>query len=296
MSTGDGLHAAPSLDAADWLIDEGGKMGYRVSSLIPEGFDAYVRILHPADGEMLESGEPRRIAWRQVAEAHGKEIHPEVDWEDLVGHLHGDGESGEPWPDIGSLPEREHRRLAGIAAGHTSSDRYWLAWWEGFGYGPRESRPLRRRRWYADRFKERLLKLLLSRFYRHWRWSGEEMVHVARRDRRGRRLGDESPSQPAYLPEGTPLFDRRGRRYGLVYSSDPLAAASYEERPIGISPQLWWPDDRSWIVATEIDLVSTYVACSRPLAEDLMADDQLEAIRVELDHSVCLDRSWWDDQ
>lgn len=294
--TGDGLHAAPSLDPADWLVDETGRMGYRVSSLVPEGFDAYVRILHPADGELLESGQHRRIAWRQVAEAHGKEIHPEVDWEDLVGHLHGDGESDEPWPYIGSLPEREHRRLAGIAARHTSSDRYWLAWWEGFGYGPRESRLLRRRRWYVDRLIERILMSLLSRLPLRWEWSAQEEVHVVRRGWHGSKRTVDPPSQPAYLPERTPLFDRPGRRYGLVYSSDPLAEASYEERPIGISPQLWWPDDRSWVVATEIDLVSTYVACSHPLADALMADDELEAIRVEPEHSICLDRSWWDDQ
>ena len=47
MNAGSQLHAAPSLEAADWLVDESGEMGYWVSSLVPEGFDAYVRILHP---------------------------------------------------------------------------------------------------------------------------------------------------------------------------------------------------------------------------------------------------------
>lgn len=271
-------------------------MGFRVSSLVPAGFNAYVRILHPAEDEPPESGERRRITWRQVADEHGKELHPEVNWEDLVGHLHGDGESDGPWPCIGSLPEYEHRRLAVLAARHTSSDRYWLAWWEGFGYGPREWRLLHRHRWHVDRFKERLVIPLLLRLPLRWEWSTEEGAHVVHRSRRGGKRTVEPPSRPAYLPEGTPLFDRPGRRYGLVYSSDPLAEASYEGRPIGISPQLWWPDDRSWIVATEIDLVSTYVACSHRLADDLMADDELEAIRVEPEHSICLDRSWWDDQ
>ena len=306
MNAGSQLHAAPSLAAADWLVDESGEMGYRVSSLVPEGFDAYVRILHPADVDVLESGEFRWATWRETAAKHGKDLHPEVHWEDLVGHLDGDGEPGEPWPWLGSLPEREHRRVVEIAARHTASDRYWLAWWNGYGIGPSQARPLRRigwlgyfpwrpkwrvgesmarplRRigWFADRLKERLLMPLLLRLPLRWEWHSGEGVH-------------ESPSQPAYLPEGSPLFERPGRHYGLTYSSDPSAAASWEGRPIGISPQLWWPDDRSWIVATEIDLVSTYIACSGQLADELMSDDQIEAIRVEPGHSVCLDRSRWE--
>ena len=282
MNAGSQLHAAPSLEAADWLVDESGEMGYWVSSLVPEGFDAYVRILHPADVDVLESGEFRWATWRETAAKHGKDLHPEVHWEDLVGHLDGDGEPGEPWPWLGSLPEREHRRVVEIAARNTASNRYWLAWWNGYGIGPREARLLRRRRWFAGRLKDALLTpLLLLPGRREWRHG----IHGI--------AGYESPSEPAYLPEGTLLFERPGRHYGLTYSSDPLAEATFEGRPIGITPQLWWPDDRSWIAATEIDLVSTYIAGSDGLVDELMADDQLEAIRVEPGHSICLDRSRW---
>ena len=305
MNAGSPLHAAPSLAAADWLVDEDGEFDCRVTSLVPAGFDAYVRVLHPAPGELLESGERRSVTWRDTAEKHGKDLHPEVHWEDLVGHLDRDFE---PWPETGSLPQHQRGQVADIVAGHTSSDRYWLAWWDGYGYGPREARPLRRVRWsgylpwrpsrrvgermarplrrvgcFGGGLKDRLLTPLLLRLpegrMRHHGVS--PTAHV-------------SPSQPAYLPDGTPLFGRPGRHYGLTFSSDPLAEATWEGRSIGVSPQLWWPDDRSWIVATEIDLVSTYIAGSRELADELMADDQLEAIRVEPGHSVCLDRSKWE--
>ena len=279
MTAEGALHAAPSLAAAGWLVDESGEMGYRVSSLVPEGFDAYARILHPAPVDVLESGEFRWAPWRETAEKHGEDLHPEVHWEDLVGYLHGEGESGEPWPELGSLPAREHRRVAEIAGLHTTSDRYWLAWWNGYGIGPREPRLVRRRRWFAERLKDALLVPLL--------------LLPARREWYHGTATHESPSQPAYLPEGTLLFERPGRHYGLTYSSDPLAEATFEGRPIGITPQLWWPDDRSWIAATEIDLVSTYIAGSDGLVDELMADDQLEAIRVEPGHSICLDRSRW---
>ncbi len=270
-------------------------MGYLVGSLVPEGFDAYVRVLHPAPVDVPESGDHRWGTWRETAENHGKELHPEVHWEDLVGHLHGDGESGEPWPWLGSLPEREHRRVAAIAARHTASDRYWLAWWNGYGIGPRQAWLVRRRQRFTEGLKEAILMPLLLRLARRLEWYSQEEVHVARRGRRGRRAADESPSRPAYLPEGTPLFERPGRHYGLTYSSDPLAEASYQGRRIGISPQLWWPDDRSWLVATEIDLVSTYIGGSDRLADELLADDQLEAIRVEPRHSISLAPSWWND-
>ena len=145
------------------------------------------------------------------------------------------------------------------------------------------ARPLRQIGWFADRLKDRLLTPLLLRLPEGRVWYHGVSAAAPR-----------SPSQPAYLPEGTPLFERPGRHYGLTYSCSPLAEATWEGRPIGISPQLWWPDDRSWIVATEIDLVSSYIAGSRELAEELMADDQLEVLRVEPGHSVCLDRSKWE--
>ena len=45
------------------------------------------------------------------------------------------------------------------------------------------------------------------------------------------------------------------------------------------------------MVATEIDLVATHIGGSDRLSDELVADDQIEAIRVEPHHSVCLDRS-----
>ncbi|MGW2813895.1 hypothetical protein [Streptomyces sp. NPDC001415] len=46
-------------------------------------------------------------------------------------------------------------------------------------------------------------------------------------------------------------------------------------------PEHWWPADRSWVVACDWDLTSTYVACSEELAERLVRSDRLEALRVD---------------
>jgi hypothetical protein len=41
---------------------------------------------------------------------------------------------------------------------------------------------------------------------------------------------------------------------------------------------LWWPEDRAWCVATEIDLAWTYVGGQAGLIEHLVSDDRIEAL------------------
>ncbi|WP_426512023.1 hypothetical protein ACPPVO_16185 [Dactylosporangium sp. McL0621] len=43
------------------------------------------------------------------------------------------------------------------------------------------------------------------------------------------------------------------------------------------SPNLWWPAGRSWCVASEVDLTSTYVGGSAALVDDLVGDRRLGA-------------------
>jgi hypothetical protein len=47
-------------------------------------------------------------------------------------------------------------------------------------------------------------------------------------------------------------------------------------------PSMWWPDDRSWFVATEIDHAWTYVGGSEELIEDLLGDSRIEALLAQL--------------
>jgi hypothetical protein len=48
------------------------------------------------------------------------------------------------------------------------------------------------------------------------------------------------------------------------------------------SPNLWWPDDQAWIVATEIDYAWTYVGGSMALIDSLLASDALEVLPIRL--------------
>jgi hypothetical protein len=44
------------------------------------------------------------------------------------------------------------------------------------------------------------------------------------------------------------------------------------------SPNLWWPDDRAWCVATEIDFTWSYIGGSSACTEQILGDPELEAI------------------
>lgn len=43
------------------------------------------------------------------------------------------------------------------------------------------------------------------------------------------------------------------------------------------SPNAWWPEDRAWFVATEIDLTGTFVAGHEALIDGVLAHPKLEA-------------------
>jgi len=53
--------------------------------------------------------------------------------------------------------------------------------------------------------------------------------------------------------------------------------------PFDQSPNLWWPDDRAWFVATGIDFAWTYVGGEWRLIAALLSDSRLEALAVALD-------------
>jgi hypothetical protein len=55
------------------------------------------------------------------------------------------------------------------------------------------------------------------------------------------------------------------------------------------SPSLWWPQDRAWRVATDVDLMSTYIGAARVCIEAPIADEHLEVLEVTADPGVTAD-------
>ncbi|TMD41293.1 MAG: hypothetical protein E6I88_07925 [Chloroflexi bacterium] len=52
------------------------------------------------------------------------------------------------------------------------------------------------------------------------------------------------------------------------------------------TPNLWWPEDRSWCVATEIDLAETYVGGSDACIARILEDRGLDAFPMRLDARI----------
>jgi hypothetical protein len=52
------------------------------------------------------------------------------------------------------------------------------------------------------------------------------------------------------------------------------------------SASLWWPEDRMWCVATDIDLQSTYVGGSPECIDAVLGDERLESFAVSVDQTV----------
>jgi hypothetical protein len=80
--------------------------------------------------------------------------------------------------------------------------------------------------------------------------------------------------------ELNPTWKGSGRAYFLYRAEIDLLF------PEGSSPEYlsyWWPDDHKWIVSTDIDSYSTYVAGSQALVDHLVHLDSIEAVPATLE-------------
>jgi hypothetical protein len=206
------------LSAADWVVAGIGPFGTGVGSLVPHGFEAYARILHPA-----ESAGGRPVTWAEVADWSGRTMHSKAQFAALTRPVREDGPA--PWddePHTGELSMPLLTALCEVLAEHTGTpQRCWFSLWDG------------------------------------WNSSAPSPV--------GPRLR---------LPQ---------REYLL------FEAALFEVGDMPRQPNLFWPDDRSWCVATEIDLDSTYLGGSAALVTQLLDDSRLEVWPVAVTDQVTAD-------
>jgi hypothetical protein len=92
-----------------------------------------------------------------------------------------------------------------------------------------------------------------------------------------------------FVVADAPTLVLPGREYWLVHGPVQLAAANLAEEPSEQSANVWWPADRAWYVATDIDLMTTYVGGSAACVADLLATEGLEVAEVTADQ-----RTTWD--
>ena len=165
-------------------------------------------------------------------------------------------------PDEGSLNESEVATLVEFLGTHTADPRAcWFALWSGFGFLGVEGRLHRRR---SGALAEMGLWL-------------RGAVQNLRQRQESRRFATFD------------LLGQSGRSYLLFHG--PVSEAEKFHFGDGgwfQSPTLWWPDDRSWFVHTEIDGTSTYVGGSRPMIGRLVGEQVLESFAVDAEDPAVL--------
>lgn len=133
-----------STQPVDWLV---GKLnwGDTLRSWIPEGFESYVRILHPAYIRIGKDWSTREVPvpWTLVSEWSGKQLHATSHIEDLM--VRADGHDWRRRGEGGSEPRQGELERASLScllthlAEKTSTPKeIWMLIWFGYG-GPADT-------------------------------------------------------------------------------------------------------------------------------------------------------------
>lgn len=312
--------------AGEWLherVDADWQSPHTMHMTVPRGFEAYARIFHPATRARpvghawpplpyeehrhawaaFEAAAPdidtEHARWGDVARTFGTALHPEAQWHRLIlradPYSHVDAEDAEGArygdPEQGRLTPEALAAAASILATHTGTpDAGHVAIWEGWGgvlgamVSPSAS-----------------ASLTFS--------PDEPIAYSSHEEMLARSI--HNPWNDGYAKERwTPgiLSDEisRGPRLELPHRShvlftggiNELADASWHERApwrdkvspaFTHTPSLVWPEDRAWVLVTEIDHDSTIVGGSAALVDALCADARLEALPLQANAALTAD-------
>lgn len=86
--------------------------------------------------------------------------------------------------------------------------------------------------------------------------------------------------QPLRVPAEAPVFRLPLRDMYLLYGSVTGLSQNLAPAPLSSLPNIAWPNDCRWVIATDADLRSTYLAASTKCIQDLLAVDDIEAFEV----------------
>jgi hypothetical protein len=259
------LRAAADPSPGHWIASRlGGRFG-AVSRIVPRGFDAYVRVLHPVDRAPLT--EP--TTWTGMCLRTGRTPHALMQWEAITTPAPTSPAGvGAPVPRVGrrdevavaqgTLEPTSLAALLDVLAPFTADQDCHHALWDGWGW--------------------------LTRGSALWTF-----VRVGP----GPRPPAPAPAAPPAVLEqalAAPRLSLPGREYLLL--TGPLRAALRTGHQVTDdwfdpqSPSLLWPQDRTWCLASEIDLDSTLIGGPVELVEAVLAAPTLEAWRVQEDDDL----------
>ena len=239
----------PSLSELDWSDDvaQAAWIAKRLSGrgeqvatvFVPSGFEAYARILHPA--EEPDRGGGRLVRWREVAAWSGLVLDPYAEFASIA-LPPVPVNAPPPWSDQGPRHGSLYPPDAAVVIDHlrratTKPERCWFCLWDGYG-------------WSSDAIPESV--------------------------------------------ENGPRVRLPDRSYFLYRGAVDAALLGYPGEPMDHTANLWWPDDRAWCVASEIDLSSTYVAGSAALVSALVSEPAVEALEVSAGPRLFRSEPWID--
>lgn len=320
-----GMQWTTNVSAGDW-IRERLEPELGPGAVIPSGFAAYARVLHPAwrsrpvgrawpvlpgpaEWEAMQGVEvdTERARWSQVAAAFGTTLHP-------LAQFHRLTRAGDPWgnqsplapdgwqydaPQTGDLEPEVVAALAEHLAAHTDTpDDGGVALWEGHGD---------------------LLTTAGGSGRAFFAVSGEVDAQVARAHNEMLQRSTRDPfnevfltgrSTPGILPAEVtngPRLRLPGREHILfrggiaeLVRPDWVLHVPWRDRvaeqqgfePSAHAPSLAWPADRAWVLVTEVDFDSTVIGGSAELVAAIVADPRLEALELP----AGADLSWAGDR
>jgi hypothetical protein len=189
-----------------------------------------------------DSSRVELVTWAEVAATTGRTVHALAQWHAVVDSpdMVNFGKSRWPYgsPSTGSLDEEALSPLLNVLAGHTTTaDDCLFGLWEGWG----------------------------------WIYGSPAIAT----------LGSREPVASPFTAQelASPRLHLPSRDYLLLRGplSGALALSCYGENwPAWQSPNLLWPADRAWFLASEIDFNSTLVAGDTDLIADILACPALE--------------------
>ncbi|MBT2496043.1 hypothetical protein J7E45_10525 [Microbacterium sp. ISL-59] len=282
-------------------------------SVVPRGFAAYARILHPAivrslpdravptsdEWDRLPESEQHALrgqfvdepaTWARTAAAFDTTLHPLAQWhrivrtptdEDWRTRIAPDGREFSA-PLEGELAPEHLAAIATHLVGHTQTpDAGFAALWEGRGdlFGFYGITPSGGSLAFTDdpnhqAMLDRSTHDPFNNVFRKPTW--QEGI-LSREISEGPRL--RLPMRDHVLFSAPPRAFADPEWARQVPWRDRLAEERGFPRPPQ-SPSLLWPEDHAWVMVSEVDFDSTIVAGSPALIAALSADERLEAFAI----------------
>lgn len=303
------------VSVGDWLrsrLDD----DWSIHHFVPRGYDAYARIFHPVQVRSLpgrampemdewvrmpEAEQSRLMqlmtddetTWAVAAEAFGTIMHPLAQWDSLLRVARDEGTSIAPdgrefsGGQFGELSPAQLTRVAAHLAAHTATpEDAFAGLWPGRGglvghmghpqshafiqVGDPDSAEL-------AHHNEMLGRSFKDRFNNVFRRSTWQEGILSREISEGPQLKLPDREYLLFQTDIRALTDPNWV-LGAPWRDRPMEEHGFD--PSAQAPNLLWPADQAWVVASEIDYDSTIVAGSAELIQAICADAALEALPI----------------